>query len=273
MAEAIEPDQSRRRVDWELCVRRFCALVVAGVAAFASFEHQRGFALRGGADPLNAWLWPFSVDGLLVLATVALLKTDATTSRRGRVAAWLSFGLGVAVSLVANVAAAPELEWRPVLVAGWPPVALLLAVELLAHRSRPRENSETAPSTVPDVERDGTDEDNPEPAEVVDESDPGGVGRVGVETSDESTVESGLAPAAAAETGLEEPTAQEVMWAHYLREQAHGRVPTGAELDRVASTNNYGRTVLRQWREQGRIPATGQHNGQPLAAPGGRSGR
>ena len=242
MAEVIEPDQPRARVDWELCVRRFCALAVAGVAAFASFEHQRGFALRGGADPLNAWLWPFSVDGLLVLATVALLKTDATTSRRGRIAACLSFWLGAAVSLVANVAAAPALEWRPVLVAGWPPVALLLAVELLAYRSRPRDHRETAPSTVPDVERDGADEENPEPTEVVNDTAVGGGGEVDAETSGESTVESGLAPATAAEIGAEEPTAQEVMWAHYLREQARGRVPTGAELDRVASTNNYGRT-------------------------------
>ena len=273
MAEVIEPGQPLRRVDWELCVRRFCALVVAGVAAFASFEHQRGFALRGGADPLNAWLWPFSVDGLLVLATVALLKTDSTTSRRGRVAAWLSFGLGVAVSLVANVAAAPELEWRPVLVAGWPPVALLLAVELLAHRSRPRDNNETAPSTVPVVERDGAEEENPEPIEVAVDTDPGDDGGVSAETCGESAAESHLAPATAAETVAEEPTAQEVMWAHYLREQAHGRVPTGAELDRVASTNNYGRTVLRQWREQGRIPATGQRNGRPLTAPSGGNGR
>lgn len=274
MAEVIGPGQPRRRVDWELCVRRFCALVVAGVAAFASFEHQRGFALRGGADPLNAWLWPFSVDGLLVLATVALLKTDATTSRRGRVAAWLSFGLGVAVSLVANVAAAPELEWRPVLVAGWPPVALLLAVELLAHRSRPRDNNETAPSTVPDVARDGAEEEIPEPTQSADDSGPDGGGEVGAQTSGESAAESGLVPAAVAETGGAEPTAQEVMWAHYLREQAHGRVPTGAELDRVASTNNYGRTVLRQWREQGRIPATtDQRNGQPAAALGGGGGR
>lgn len=269
MAEVIEPGRPRARVDCELCVRRFCALVVAGVAAFASFEHQRGFALRGGADPLNAWLWPFSVDGLLVLATVALLKTDATTSRRGRIAAWLSFWLGVAVSLVANVAAAPALEWRPVLVAGWPPVALLLAVELLAHRSRPRDHRETAPSTVPDVERDGADEENSERTEVVNDTAAGGGGEVGAETSGESTVESGLAPATAAEIGAEEPTAQEVMWAHYLREHARGRVPTGAELDRVASTNNYGRTVLRQWREQGRIPATGQRNGRPITAPGG----
>lgn len=273
MAEASEPGQPRRRVDWELCVRRCCALVVAGVAAFASFEHQRGFALRGGADPLNAWLWPFSVDGLLVLATVALLKTDATTNLRGRVAAWLSFGLGVAVSLVANVAAAPELEWRPVLVAGWPPVALLLAVELLAHRSRPRDHRETAPSIVPDVARDGGEEETLESTAAVAGSGPAGRGEEGAQTSGESAAESGLGTAAVAETdGGVEPTAQEVMWAHYLREQAHGRVPTRAELDRVASTNNYGRTVLRQWREQGRIPATTQRNGQPVAsgAGGGR---
>jgi len=30
--------------------------------------------------------------------------------------------------------------------------------------------------------------------------------------------------------------------------------PDGAELDRVAGTNNYGRTVLRQWCNEGRIP-------------------
>jgi hypothetical protein len=56
-----------------------------------------------------------------------------------------------------------------------------------------------------------------------------------------------------------EPTAQDIMWAHFLREQEHGRTPTGAELDRVAGTNNYGRTVLRQWREQGSIPSTNGH--------------
>lgn len=60
------------------------------------------------------------------------------------------------------------------------------------------------------------------------------------------------------------------MWAHFLREQARGRIPTGAELDRVAGTNNYGRTMLRQWREQGRIPPVGRdrHNGHRLVGSG-----
>jgi hypothetical protein len=43
------------------------------------------------------------------------------------------------------------------------------------------------------------------------------------------------------------------MWAHFQREQASGRVPTGAELDRVAGTNNYGRAVLARWRRDGRV--------------------
>jgi hypothetical protein len=76
-----------------------------------------------------------------------------------------------------------------VLVAGRPPVALLLAVELLAHRSRPRDNREIASSTVPDVERDGADKENPEPTHVADNTDPGSDGEVGVETSGESAVE------------------------------------------------------------------------------------
>lgn len=61
-------------------------------------------------------------------------KPSATHTRRARGAVWSAFLLGIAVSLAANVAAAPALEWKPVLVAGWPPVALLLSVELLVHR-------------------------------------------------------------------------------------------------------------------------------------------
>jgi hypothetical protein len=109
-------------------------LVVAGVAAYASYVHQREFALQGGADGVSASLWPLSVDGLLLLATVGLLKPSSSGGRRGRYVVWLAFLLGIVVSLAANIAAAPALVWKPVLVAGWPPVALLLSVELLAHR-------------------------------------------------------------------------------------------------------------------------------------------
>lgn len=212
------------------------------VAAYASYEHQSASALRGGADAMSAALWPLSVDGLLVLATVGLLKADRQTPRRVRVAAWLSFLLGIGVSLAANIAAAPALAWQPVLVAGWPPVALLLVVELLIHRPRRREPIATEPAG-PEQAGDGKTDSETGPAGAA------------------ATVEPVTRPAA---SPAGEPTAQEIMWAHFQREQARGRMPTGAELDRVAGTNNYGRTVLRQWREQGRIPPAGQRNGHRL---------
>ncbi|MGW0652282.1 DUF2637 domain-containing protein [Streptomyces umbrinus] len=137
MSDVTDPAEGaggNRGFDLDACIRPLCALVVAGVAAYASYVHQREFALQGGADPVSASLWPLSVDGLLLLATVGLLKPSGLRTRRARGAVWSAFLLGIAVSLAANIAAAPALEWKPVLVAGWPPGALLLSVELLVHR-------------------------------------------------------------------------------------------------------------------------------------------
>nr|WP_078862840.1 DUF2637 domain-containing protein [Streptomyces sp. NRRL F-5123] len=147
--------------------RRACAVVVAAVAAYASYEHQRTFALRGGADRAGAALWPLSVDGLLLLATMGRLKPGENSSHRTRRAVRLAFVLGIAISLAANVAAAPRFTWQPVLVAGWPPVALLLAVELLAQqgpsetggtasaRSHPAGETPDAPDREPAPDRPG----------------------------------------------------------------------------------------------------------------------
>ncbi|MEV0227160.1 DUF2637 domain-containing protein [Streptomyces sp. NPDC050704] len=104
--------------DLDAWLRCGCALVVAGVAAYASYVHQREFALQGGADEVSASLWPLSVDGLLLLATVGLLKPSGGGRRRARSVVWLAFVPGIVVSLAANIAAAPSLAWKPVLVAG-----------------------------------------------------------------------------------------------------------------------------------------------------------
>ncbi|MEU9174599.1 DUF2637 domain-containing protein [Streptomyces sp. NPDC048420] len=67
---------------------------------------------RGGADNVSASLWPLSVDGLLLLAAIGLLRHPGSTARRARWAAWSAFLLGIAVSLAANVAAAPAPDDR-----------------------------------------------------------------------------------------------------------------------------------------------------------------
>lgn len=236
----------------DVWLRRVSALVVAGVAAYASYEHQRRFALAGGADAAGARLWPLSVDGLVLLASDGLLRADRRSGRRRRWALWVAFGFGIAVSLAANIAAAPSLDWRPVLVAGWPPVALLLAVELLAHRPTPAgtETTETTPiRPTPGADQTETTESPPVPA-----SAPGANAKTSAaaETdADHAPVVTLAHPTSSSRAGKR--NAEKIMWAHYERERAAGRTPTGAELDRVAGTNNYGRSVLARWRRTGRL--------------------
>ncbi|MGH3623991.1 MAG: hypothetical protein ACRDQ5_19745, partial [Sciscionella sp.] len=68
-----------------------------------------------------------------------LLDPTLTRARRWvRVVVQVAFVAGVGVSLAANVAAAGRWDWAGVLVAGWPPLALLLSVEILIYStSRP----------------------------------------------------------------------------------------------------------------------------------------
>jgi Protein of unknown function (DUF2637) len=213
--------------------------MVAGVAAYSSYEHQRQFAAAGGAEAAGARLWPLSVDGLLLLASIGLLRAGPHASRRTRGVLWAALILGIAVSLAANIAAAPVLGWQPVLVAGWPPVALLLAVELLADHPTP---APTSPATSPVPPTHPTPRDRKLAA--VPPSHQAGAVAVG--------------------------TAEQRMWAPYQHERAAGRTPTGADLDRIAGTNNYGRAVLTRWRRTGQIPAQAKqrpaHQTEPRGA-------
>lgn len=212
----------RDRMLWVQCV---CTALVALGAAYASYRHGREFALRFGADPTTAAIWPLIVDGLLTMATVELWKSCRGRHAGGRWAAWLAFALGICLSLCANIAVAPELSVFAVAVAACPPLALLLAVELLNHALKRHHAEITSETSAETAETGGTDDET------------GAVVRLAV-VPDEARPPT-------------EPTAEQRMWAYYATEQAKGRTPTGAELDRIAGTNNYGRKVLRRWRQAG----------------------
>lgn len=113
-------------------VTTVAVLAVALVAAAASYEHMRLLAATAG-EGWRAWLLPVSVDGLVVAASMSLLVRKRAGQPAGL--AWSALVLGLVASLAANVAAA---EPTPVgrLVAAWPPVALLLAYELLMQQVR-----------------------------------------------------------------------------------------------------------------------------------------
>ncbi|TVT48388.1 DUF2637 domain-containing protein [Amycolatopsis rhizosphaerae] len=184
---AMASPARRDRALWVQCT---CTALVALGAAHASYRHGREFVLRFGADEATAAIWPLIVDGILTTATVELWKTTGHGRRAGG-------------------------RW-----AACPPLALLLAVELLK-----RHRAETGTETG---ETGGTGDET------------GSVVRLAA-VSDEAR------PPA-------EPTAEQRMWAYYVTERFKGRTPTGAELDRIAGTNNYGRKVLRRWRQAWNLP-------------------
>ncbi|GAB3474067.1 DUF2637 domain-containing protein [Amycolatopsis cihanbeyliensis] len=127
---------SSPRPDRALHLQCACTLLVAVGAAYVSYQHGHDFALRFGADQTTATLWPLIVDGLLTTATIELWKSRRDTTSPWK--AWLAFSLGIALSLCANIASAPHLNPLAIAVAATPPLALLLAVELLNHALKRR---------------------------------------------------------------------------------------------------------------------------------------
>ena len=69
-------------------VLRFCGLIpVALVAAFVSYRHLSGLLVHYGEDPLVSLVGPLAVDGLMVMATGALLATNVLKRRAEAAAA------------------------------------------------------------------------------------------------------------------------------------------------------------------------------------------
>ncbi|KAB1947548.1 DUF2637 domain-containing protein [Micromonospora sp. ALFpr18c] len=114
--------------------RNISTAAVASIAAWSSWSHMVDVALRFGERPEVALVLPISVDGMLIVASTAMVE-DKREGRPVRWSARVAFVAGVAASVAANIAAAhPTLGAR--IVAAWPAVALLLVVEMLS-RARP----------------------------------------------------------------------------------------------------------------------------------------
>lgn len=92
-------------------------------------------ARRAGIDPMQAWMWPVIVDGMIVVATVAIVAL-ARHGRRATVYPWALLIAGALVSVTANcmhALVATDSDLPPVLsasVAAVPPLVLLAATHL-----------------------------------------------------------------------------------------------------------------------------------------------
>jgi hypothetical protein len=122
-------------INWLAVAARGSAVVVALVAGASSFRHIAEVAIRYGEHPWVAYALPWSIDGLMVVATAAMIE-DQRNNRRPRWSARLAFAFGVIASLGANIASAqPSIGAR--VVAAVPAVALLLAIEVLTRSGHP----------------------------------------------------------------------------------------------------------------------------------------
>lgn len=108
--------------------------IVAAVAGFASYVHITKVAHQAGEHGSVAAVLPLSIDGLILVGTLAMLE-DKRDGRRPRLSARIAVGFGVVATLAANIASAqPTTTAR--LVAAVPPIAFLIAVEVLSRRGR-----------------------------------------------------------------------------------------------------------------------------------------
>lgn len=104
--------------------------VLAGVAGAISYSHMAELARLHGEVGWRAHAFPVSVDSIEIVASLVLLAHRRARNRTGWLP-WAALAAGTVASLAANVAVGAS---DPVgrLVAGWPAVALLLAVKLIS---------------------------------------------------------------------------------------------------------------------------------------------
>jgi hypothetical protein len=111
--------------------------MVAGVAGFSSYRHIVEVAQRAGEHQAVAAVLPLSIDGLIVVGTMAMVE-DKRAGRKPRLSARVALAFGVVATLAANIASAqPHLMSR--CVAAVPAIAFLITVEVLARTGRIRD--------------------------------------------------------------------------------------------------------------------------------------
>ncbi|MEV5765653.1 DUF2637 domain-containing protein [Micromonospora sp. NPDC052213] len=108
--------------------------LVALVAGYASFSHIFKVARQAGEHVSVASVLPLSIDGLILVGTLAMLD-DKRSNRKPRLSARLAVAFGIVATLAANIASAHP-TWTARAVAAVPPVAFLLAVEVLSRRGK-----------------------------------------------------------------------------------------------------------------------------------------
>jgi hypothetical protein len=141
---------------------------IAAGAFWLSFTALADLARRSGVDAGQAWAWPLIVDGLIVVATVAVV---ALAGRHGAWYPWLLLAGGALVSVTANAlhaVVAADADVPGILaacVAAVPPLVLLASTHLTVVLVRSQRTDPLASEQAAGTVRDADEADPvPEPA-------------------------------------------------------------------------------------------------------------
>jgi hypothetical protein len=118
-------------------------------------NRHAGFGKRPGET--HRWQHRQGAPGRLrlTMATIELWRAGHHRLGTGQWKAWLSFTLGIGLSLCANIASVPELNAFSIAVAACPPLALLLSVELL-NQALKRHRAGAVSTTVHETDEAGS---------------------------------------------------------------------------------------------------------------------
>lgn len=165
----MNPGAPRTRGGRAAVVTAVAGTVFIATGAFwLSFTALADLARRSGVDAGQAWAWPLIVDGLIVVATVAVV---ALAGQHGAWYPWLLLAGGALVSVTANAlhaVVAADADVPGVLaacVAAVPPLVLLASTHLTVVLVRSQRTDPLASEQAEDTVRDADEADPvPEPA-------------------------------------------------------------------------------------------------------------
>ncbi|MBO1903150.1 DUF2637 domain-containing protein [Leucobacter weissii] len=140
---------------WAVVAAASGTVLIGGGAFWLSFTALADLAVRSGIAAGQAWIWPLLVDGLIVVATVAVVALD------GHRSAWYPWALliaGAGMSVTANAAHAIVAATASVpallaaIVAAVPPLVLLASTHLTVVLTRSTKTTTIeSPATEPPV--------------------------------------------------------------------------------------------------------------------------
>ena len=159
----MNPDKLTRRTGY------VSVFAVSAVAALLSYWHAVKVVGQHGEPGVYGHLYPATIDGLIVAASMVLLDA-ARHHVKAPVLAWILLWAGIAATLTANVLDGVSGGFWGSIIAAWPALAFIGAYEMimvLVRAAASRETSETelrlSPAEVTQLERELDAEPKPMP--------------------------------------------------------------------------------------------------------------